>query len=151
MADLSFTVTGGNRAHVLGKRLKAMGNKELEKELRKGVARALRPATQVVRRSVPQYLPSGYAPTLQKALKLRTSNLAKGLRITAAAAGNPRPRRVTALNQGTLRHPLWGNRKYWFAQKVTPRFFDQPLEGQRDQVRAELEKTLAEVAAKITS
>lgn len=151
MADLRFSVTGGNRAHVLGKRLKALGDKELEKELRKGITAALRPATKVVRASVPQYMPSGYAPVLAKSLQLRTSNLASGLRITGQAKGNPRPRKVTDLNAGRLRHPLFGNRNHWYAQSTRRGFFDEPLRKQAPVVRAELERVLADVAKKITS
>lgn len=148
---VKFTVAGGNRAHALGKKLKALGNKELEKELRKGVARAMKPATKAVRDQIPQHMPSGYAPVLSSALKLRTSNLASGLRITGEAKGNPRPRKVTDLNAGRLRHPLFGNRDKWYVQAVLPEFFDGPLRGQRDNIQRELEKTLAEVAAKLTA
>ena len=151
MPDLSFSVKGGNRAHQLGKQLKQLGNKELEKELRRGISRSMRPATKAVRAAVPEYMPSGYAPTLAGALQLRTSNLASGLRITGQAKGNPRPRKVTDLNSGRLRHPLFGDREHWFQQAVKPRFFDEPLEGQRDQIRGELDRVLAEVAAKISS
>lgn len=151
MAAVSFRVTGGNRAHQLGRRLKALNDKALEKELKRGITRAMRPATKAVKTAVPQYMPSGYAPVLAKALQLRTSNLASGLRVTGQARGNPRPREVTAINRGVLRHPLFGNRDRWYAQQVTPRFFHEPLEKQASQIRTELDRVLAEVAAKITS
>ena len=149
MADLSFAVTGGNRAHALAKRLKAFEDKQLEKDLRKAISRALKPATKAVRASVPQYMPSGYAPVLAKALRLRTSNLTSGLRITGQAAGNPRPRKVTDLNRGRLRHPVFGNRDIWVTQTVRPRFFDEPLQTRAPRVRAELDTVLDEVAAKL--
>lgn len=149
MADLSFKVTGGNRAHALGKRLKALGDQDLEKQLRAGISRALKPATQAVKQSVPEYMPSGYAPVLAAALQLRVSNVSGGLRITGQAKGRPRPRRVTALNQGTVRHPLWGDRNHWYVTKARAGFFDEPLRKQQPKIRAELDKVLDEVAAKL--
>jgi hypothetical protein len=148
-AGVQVTVRGGNAAHALAKRLKALNDKDLQKELSRGVAKAMRPAAKEVKASVPEYMPSGYAPTLTKALSLRTSNLASGLRITGTAKGNPRPRKVGDLNKGRLRHPLWGNRERWYTQTVRPRFFDEPLERQGTAVRTELDKVLAGVAAKI--
>jgi hypothetical protein len=149
VAGVAFKVTGGNQAHALAKRLKAFGDKGLEKELRRGISKAMKPATKAVRAQVPEYMPSGYAPTLSSALQLRTSNLAAGLRITGQAKGNPRPRKVTDLNRGILRHPVFGNREKWAQQAIRPRFFDEPLAGQRGQIRGELDRVLAEVAAKL--
>ncbi len=146
---VSVNVTGGNAAHALAKRLKALNDKDLQKELSRGISRAMKPAAKNVKTSVPEYMPSGYAPTLAKALSLRTSNLASGLRITGTAKGNPRPRKVDDLNKGRLRHPLFGNRDKWYGQTVRERFFDEPLEAMAPEVRAALDKVLSEVAAKL--
>lgn len=148
---VSVTVTGQNRAHVLGKRLKALGNKELTKELQKGVRNGAKKIPTAVKQAVPDYMPSGYAPVLARSLQFRTKNLASGLTVQATAKGNPRPRRITAIDAGTLRHPLWGNRRHWYAQRVRAGFFTEPAENSRDAVRAELEKVLHDVAEKIVS
>lgn len=148
---VSFSVTGANRAHVLGKRLKAIGEKELNAELRKGVNRGARQIPRAVKAGVGEFMPSGYAPVLRAALRFKTKNQAAGLTIQAMAKGNPRDRKVTALNKGTLRHPVFGNREKWVAQSIRPGFFDQPAEQQRAAVRAELERVLDDIAKKITN
>ncbi|MFI5955811.1 hypothetical protein [Cryptosporangium sp. NPDC051539] len=148
---VNFSVTGANRAHVLGKRLKGLGEKELNAELRKGVNRGARQIPRAVKAGVGEFMPSGYAPVLRAALRFKTKNQAAGLTIQATAKGNPRDRKVTALNNGVLRHPVYANREVWVAQSVKPRFFDQPAEQQRGAVRAELKRVLDDIAKKITS
>lgn len=35
---------------------------------------------------------------------------------------------LRALNEGRLRHPLFGDRRYWYQQQVAPGWFDRPIE-----------------------
>lgn len=148
---VTFRVTGGNRAHAIAKQLKALDDKKLTSELRKGMSRAVKPGMNAVKTSTPEYFPNRYAPIIASALQLRTANQAAGLRITATAKGAGEPRRITAMNSGTLRHPLWGNRGHWYATRIKPGFFDEPLTRQAPAIRAELDKVLDQVAAKIAA
>lgn len=147
---LEFRVTGANgRLRSVAQALKEAGDTGLQRELRRGVVRATRPAIAAVRRELPAYMPSGYLPTFRSSLKLRTGDISGGVRITADAQGKTEPRRVTDLNRGRLRHPLWGNRDRWYAQRIRPRFVDEPIQQQAPAMRAELERSLDTVAAKI--
>jgi hypothetical protein len=60
-------------------------------------------------------------------------------------------RDLASINRGRLRHPLFGNRRYWYDQSVTPGFWDKAMEKGVKDVRVELLKALDEVAAKLAS
>jgi hypothetical protein len=152
VGGVQIVVVGNNaRLRAIGKKLKALDDKSLQRELGRGIGRAAKPAMQAVRDSTGQYVPNRFAPVLAKSLQMRTSNVAAGLRITATGKGQAQPRRVAAMNAGQLRHPLFGRRAHWYTQAVTPGFFDKPIEEKAPAFREELERVLDEVAAKITS
>lgn len=150
---MEFEVRGdvaGLRA--IAKQLKAVDDKTLTREFRKGIQRAARPLQTKVKAGVPQYLPSGYAQTLQKALALRTGVLQSGVRITATGKGKRRPREVARMDAGVLRHPVFGRyRDPWVNQRVKPGFFRDPLRAGAPDVRKAIADVLDRVAAKIAA
>ena len=138
------------KLRALSRRLKAQGEKGLTKELRSGISRAAKPLQADVRAGIPQYLPSGYAPVLQGALRLRTSITQSGVRITAAGKGKRRPREVRRMDGGVLRHPVFGRyRDPWVNQAVRPGFFRAPIQAGAPQVRTQIKQVIDAVATKL--
>lgn len=64
-----------------------------------------------------------------------------GIRITATERGG-RKVDLSALDQGRLRHPLFGNRRHWYQQAVKPGWFTRPMEANERVVQTELQQAV---------
>lgn len=100
---------------------------------------------------VPAFMPSGYAPELAADLKVSTSVRFAGANpgVTAAVSaptGGKHGREVTRLEGGLLSHPLFGNRKHWYRQRVRRGFASVPLKAIRPQIRREIDSEVSAVA-----
>lgn len=90
----------------------------LTKEDTAALRRAAVKVPPIIRAEVPSHVPRGYEPVLAKALEFETSVRQKiGMLITISASGKVERRDLPAINRGTLRHPLFGNRSHWYAQR----------------------------------
>lgn len=149
---MDLRVQGAQQFRDLALRCKA-ADKALMTELRKGVGKAVRPLGEQIRAEVPAAMPSGYAPVLSRSLRHRVSTRTGvanfGVSLTTFAEGKSDRRRVVAMDRGSLRHPLFGNRNRWYATRVRPGFWSRPVEdGKDDAVRGAV-KAMDQVAAKI--
>lgn len=117
--------------------LKANDNAALNKRFRRSMGKAVAPMGKAVRAEIPPTMPKGYEGVLGGSLKLRTSVTGRGVRVTAMAKGKGELRDLPALDAGKLRHPLFGNRKRWYVQRIKPGFFTRPADAaMRDAVTA---------------
>ena len=145
-------MTGGEQLTDLGRRLK-IADKHLAKELRSGLTRAARPLIVAVRAEIPPVMPKGYEQVLSRSLKIRTqvrTGRNAAVRITAVAKGRGQNRHIRALDRRILRHPLFGDRDWWYTQRVRPGFWSRPMHAGVPAVRRELVKVMSDVADKIT-
>lgn len=150
---VELSVRGADKFGALAKALRAAGDKELKKELYRGINRAVKPLTEDVKRGTPKYLPRRYAFELAKSLKVRARRRAgrdPSVRLVGQAK-TPRgkDRDLASLNRGRLRHPLYGNRRYWYDQDVSPNWWDDPLFEGVGAVREEIVRVIDEVGDKI--
>lgn len=149
---VAVEVAGAQQFAELAKRLKG-ADKAYRKELRIGLNRAVKPLREQVKTDLPQYMPDRYALVMRKALKIKTvirmSGKTAGVRLTATGKGRHKSRDTRNLNRGTLRHPLWGNRDWWYAQKVRRGFWDEPLRAGAPDVRREIVRVITEVNKRI--
>lgn len=72
-----------------------------------------------------------------------------GIRITATGKGKKKID-LNALDRGVVRHPLFGNRRHWYAQRVTPLWFTRPMEANSGNVLRELEQAVADIERDIS-
>lgn len=146
-------VEGADKFGKLAKELRLLGDKELRSELYRGINRSVKPLSEEVKKQTPQFLPRRYAFELSKTLKIRARRRAgKNPAIYLVAKANTRrgtERDLASLNRGRLRHPLYGNRRYWYDQEVSPNWWDDPLLDGADQVREEIVGILDEVVQKV--
>lgn len=151
MADIE--IKGAEQFSALARRLKDAGEKELRKELYSGITRATKPTRQAIKNNVGNYMPHGYAGTFQKSLRLTVSKRASasnpGITIKAKAKGKSRPRSVSAINGGELRHPLYGNRGFWYPTTIKPGFFTAEAKKGLPEARKEILKAMNDVAEKV--
>lgn len=115
----------------------------------RGVDRAYKP---VLVGMVPAFMPSGYAPVLAPNLAVKSTvrfggpRPGVGVTVSAPTGGTKGGRDVLALELGTLRHPLYGNKGFWYRQRVRRGFASVPLKAVRPQIVREIDHELAEVA-----
>lgn len=149
----------------LQRALRQVGDDGLGKQMSKQLRAATRPLAKEIRAEVPKAMPSGYAPVLSKSLRFRQA--IKESRSTAQVTyrvygdGQKERRDVIRLNQGVLRHPVFGRTRPlkrhaihratsmvnpWVAQKVRPGFVDRPVDRLSPQVGRQMEAVLDYVA-----
>lgn len=149
---LDVKVIGSEDLRRVAKTIRQRGAKEIQKEMLKGIRDATKQVGQEVRKDLPSHLPDRYAQVLGKALRFTTRTKTSGwpeITVTARAKGKVQPRAIAAINRGTLRHPLYGNRKHWYAQRVTPKFFDTPAERVLRDVQRAAAKAVERAAAQL--
>lgn len=133
-----FEITGTEQFVALAKRLNGAGKqgRGLWRELNAEMKNAAEPMTDAVLAHLNDYLPSGYAPVMKRGLTVRVSRSTKGesagLKLVGTAKGIRRKRHISTINNGTLRHPVYGNPNAWVDQKVKPGFWSTPLDGARE-------------------
>lgn len=146
-------VEGADKFGILAKALRQVGDKDLRTELYRGINRAVKPLTESVKVETKNYLPRRYAFELAKSLKVRARRRAGRdpaiYLVGRAKTPRGKERDLASLNRGRLRHPLYGNRRYWFDQEVSPNWWDDPLLEGADQVREEIVGVLDEVVQKV--
>lgn len=150
-ADLR--IEGSDKLGALSEALRRYGTVGLEKELYDGITRAVEPLVAAVKKSLKGHLPDRYAEAVatslvERAVRLTGSN--PGVRLTASAKNvRGKQRDLVSLNKGRLRHPLYGNREWWYDQDVKKGFWDEPLADASDEVRKELVKVLDNIAEEL--
>lgn len=144
MAGLNIRITGDTRA--TQRRIRAAVRGGLGNEMKAALGRAAAPLQPAVKAEVAATLPSGYAPVLAGDVAVRTTLRGGGQRADALLRVSAKGRALAVVNRGMLRHPLYGNRNHWYAQRVRAGVVDRPVERMHKAVRAEFEKMVREVA-----
>jgi hypothetical protein len=139
----------------LAKRLNEQGSsgKGLWKELNSEIKTAAKPMSDTVLRHLENYLPDRYAKVLRATLTIRVSRAtrgaAAGLKLVGVAKGRSRKRHVKTIDQGTLRHPVWGNVEVWVDQSVKAGFWSNTLDQTRDIPAKAIRRAVANTARKL--
>lgn len=147
-----FEIRGADDFYRLSKALKEAGHTgkgSLRNELNKRIRDATKPLIRETRENAARTLPSrgGFAARVAKApqrVQTRTGR-DPGVRIVV---GKRRGDGAQGANRGTIRHPVFG-RDQFVSQRVTPGWFDKPLEAGASKVRPEIEKAIESVAEQV--
>jgi len=142
-------VRGADQLGDLSRRLKAAGDKGMQRELYAAINRATKPMKEAVKRSAATELPrrGGLAETVAGGkfrTQRRTSKKASGVRIVATGKLD-----IRGMDRGRLRHPVFGNRSVWVTQQIAAGWWTRPLEHAAPAVRVDLEKAMDVIAKKI--
>lgn len=151
MAD-DLKITGTQQFVTLAKKLNAQGRqgRGLWRELNTQLKQAAEPMIDVVKLHLSDYLPDAYAKVLRTSLTVRVSRSTKGnaagLKLVGVAKGVKKKRHIKVINDGTLRHPVYGNPEVWVDQPVRPGFWSTPLDSARaipaKQIRRAVQNTI---------
>ena len=142
-------IRGAEQLARLSKALKAAGDRELQRELSRGISQAMKPVMADVRQSAQRTLPSrgGLAQKVART-PMRITRRA-GSQIAYVRLQAKSPYHLGQLNRGILHHPVFGNRSVWVTQRVESGWWTRPTEAAAVQVRRELLTAMNRVAAKI--
>jgi hypothetical protein len=138
-------------------RLRELGDGGLARELQTTVGRAVDPLKDRIPAALRPHLPDRYADELEAELKVRRSTSLGAAGDTAqvtvlASTSGSKKRKLRQLDDGILRHPVFGNRKVtWPTQSVTPGWFSDPVEESVPAVRDAIEQALDNVVEKAVS
>ena len=153
--DLEFR--GAKQQFVaVAKKLNAQGSagRGLWKELNRELKDAAQPMIDVVERHLADFLPDRYAKVVRTTLTVRVSRSTKGasagLKLVGTAKGVKKRRHLQVINNGTLRHPVYGNPEAWVDQGVKPGFWSQPLDMNREIPATHIRRAVQSTIRKLT-
>ena len=142
----------------LAQRLKDAGEKGLRRELTNAIRDAVKPLKTDILDSgnLDEHMPNNYVPALLRDLKVTTfsrAGLDAGVSVRAEAR-TPRGnyRQVVQLEEGRIRHPVFGDRERWETQLRGMRsgFFSGPVRDHGPRIKDAVAKAGHDVAQKIT-
>lgn len=151
--DIEFR--GANDLAKLSKALKQLKDKDLKRELTRGITAAVKPLKAAVRVHALAKLPKGgglnaRVAKTRLAHRTRTGRNA-GVRIEAKPSFQTLRDPLRA-DKGRIKHPVFGaaaSRSAWVLQDVTPGWFTQPLKDGSRVAREELEIAMEDLAEKV--
>ena len=141
-------------------RLRRAGRDDLARELTAAMRRGVAPVPGQIRDGLRSHMPDRYAGTFAADVDIKviaragSATTDAAVSVYAKAAG--KARKLKRLDEGKITHPQFGNREHWYTQEggagtgpgMHSGWFTGPCQDAEPRVRAELEKALADVAAK---
>lgn len=123
--------------------LNRLGDKELKKALFAGLNRATKPMREAALREAPLRLPrrGGLGDRVARTTKLGTSTSRGGVAIFGRNRSQAR-----LMDQGFVRHPVFGNREVWRNTRFQPGWFTDPMLAGAPQARRDVVELLDDLA-----
>lgn len=125
----------------------------LPESLVQGLSEAAEPLEREAKSELLSTMPSGYGPIVSAALMARVDVSRSGsgatISISARAPGRREDRDLPALNQGRLRHPVFGNRRKWVVQGVPAGFWTRPANKTIRRIERQVARAVGRTAAAI--
>ncbi|MEV0183808.1 hypothetical protein AB0I54_31670 [Streptomyces sp. NPDC050625] len=168
MRDVRITGTG--QLLELQKRLRRAGHENIRQSMQRRIRRAAEPLRDDLQDSIRHLDISsqgrgagkrgGPSPTTRP---LRAS-IAEAIRISVRNTGNPGARIwvdkgllppdipmgvLDRLNEGRLRHPVFGNKRRWAQQNATPLWWDRPIRDHQERMAREVERVIDDVIRRL--
>lgn len=150
-------IQGADQYKRLARALKHAGNGAvLRKELNKAIQLATRPIVKEIRVEARMTLPRAgglnryVARSSIKTKKYTGSNPGVVIRASKTKSAGGKKVDIRRINKGSLRHPLYGNRRNWYLQAVPPGFWSRPTNRAAKRTRKELKKAMSRIARRIS-
>lgn len=130
-----------------------------QRNMVKGAAKGARLLKPAIKAAIPTFMPSGYAPILERTLSVTAVTRATGVKIKVLARGKTELRDLRMRNLGELRHPVfrrfrqrpdgtWVKNK-WIAQPVPPGVVDVPFKATEPKIIAAVDDEVGAVARRV--
>lgn len=151
MADLELR--GADDVDALVRRIRTNADaKALRKELYAGLNRVTKGVREDMKASIGPSLPSrgGLAALVMAKVSLTTS-AATGRNAGVRIRARHKSYDLKRLNDGRLRHPVYGNRSVWVEQTegVNPGFLDEAFDKNKPEVARGIQRVLDDIARKV--
>ena len=132
---IDLIVSGAEDYRKQARKLDDIGTRKLKAAIRREVTQATKPTRVAIKNAARADLPkkgklNRWAAVTPSA-KTRFSGKDSGVTVSMRKKGHD----LRALNRGRLRHPLFGNRNFWFNQDVKPGFFTDTIAADADGIR----------------
>lgn len=123
---------------------------KLRKELLAGIRKAVKPSIVEVKAEALSTLPAEgglnrFVATSKIGVRTRSSGRRAGIRVVATKGGHD----LVGINDGMVRHPVFGNRKVWVSQRVDGGFYSEPLTEGAPRIQKEIKGTMDRILAQI--
>jgi len=149
--DVTVTTRGADKLRRVALAVKAAGDKDLQRELRRALSRTTKPLRKAAKDGALQILPhrggldEHVAATARIATRVTANASGARLRITGTSRDNMR--RMD--EEGIVRHPTFGHRP-WKDQRIRPGWFTDPLIlAAQSNMPKEIDAALDDVARKL--
>lgn len=148
---IDLRVEGAGQLASLSKRLRAAGEsgKGLRKELLAGIQRSAKPIKADVEESWASRAPhrGGLSQRpLRLSTRTRGGGRGVGVRIVSASRDGYS---LGQIDQGRVKHPVFGNRKAWATTHIEPGIITDPQEQAAPVVRAEIVRAIQSIARRV--
>lgn len=128
--------------------LRGLGDKELSRELYRGLNRATTKLRADAKAEAGRRLPQrGGLAARVAAARLSTRRRGgrnPGVRIQASGMDQ-----LARMDEGQVKHPVYGNRNVWVTQQISDGWFSEPMEAGKGEAAAAIEEALDDVAIQV--
>lgn len=145
---LELDVDPPDKLDLVARTLRDLGDKDLSRELFRGLNRASTKLKAAAKAEAGRRLPQrgGLARRVAGA-KLSTRRVAgrnPGVKIQAKGMAQ-----LAGMDAGQVLHPVFGNRDVWVTQDITGGWFSEPMEAGRDEAAAAIDDMLDDLAQQV--
>lgn len=149
---ISVEVRASRELALVSRELKAAGDRGLQRELRRGLRNGAKPVAKAGRDAAREGLPhegglnDWIADGATFSVRTNIAAAHPTVRIVVGRKGHD----LKSIDEGVLRHPVYGHRDRWVTQQVRPHVITEGMEHAAPEARAELVKALDEWARRLT-
>lgn len=127
-----MVTASADELQLISRRLMEAGNVKLFRQLGVGIKAAVEPVKASIKDSALATLPKGgglneWVAASRVSTTLLAGTYTAGVSVRVSLKGHD----IRDLDSGSIRHPVFGNRKVWRPQEITPGFASKPLEAMR--------------------
>ncbi len=147
--NVTVRTSGELKLARVGAAIKASGDKDLERALDRGMRRSAKPLKAAARYGARRRLPTrgGLAERVAESkfgVRVTSSGKRTGVRVVGRSGYD-----LQGLDEGLVRHPVFGNRKRWVSETVRPGWFSDAEEGKAPEVRDNIDHALDELGREL--
>lgn len=147
---VDFRIEGAEQLATLSRKFKASSDKALRSELSKALNRATKRSKAAIRVSAQRLPHRGGLAARIAASKIVVRNRTTGRGDPMLQLVTSNKHNIRAIDKGIVRHPVYGNRKQWVAQRVPAGFWSNPMRLNEADTQRELAAAMDELQRKLS-
>lgn len=130
---MDIEIRGEEKLTLIGKRLRQLGDgREIVNDMTREIRSAVPPARTAIRANAVSYLPSqnglnAFVASTRVSAQVRRGPRSAGVTLRGSKSSRGKRHDIKRIDQGRTRHPLFGNRRFWYPQAVKPGFFSDAV------------------------